>query len=377
VTPPDGGPDRPVKFVELGRVNAPCRAALGEAVARVLGSGWFILGRECEAFEREFAAWVGSPHCVGTGNGLDALGLVWKAWLAEGKLREGDAVAVPANTYIASVLSVTANRLRPVLVEPDERTFNLSVEGVRGALGSRVKAALAVHLYGQLADPRLGEFCREKGLLLLEDCAQGHGAAHGGLAAGRVGDAGAFSFYPTKNLGALGDAGCVVTADGGLAAAVRSLRNYGFGERYHCKYEGVNSRLDEMQAAVLRAKLPGLDVANRARRAAAARYRREIVNPRVRLPEVALGEESHVWHLFVVRVPDRESFRVHLAACGVETQVHYPVPPHRQECYREAFGGLEFPLTEAIHREAVSLPLHPLLEDWEIGRVVAAVNGWR
>jgi dTDP-4-amino-4,6-dideoxygalactose transaminase len=365
-----------VPFVELGRLNQPHRRLIEEAVVRVLDSGWYILGKEGERFESEFADWLGVRHCVGVGNGLDALILVLRAWLEQGLLREGDEVLVPANTYIASILAVTANRLEPVFVEPDPVTFNLSVAGAEKALTERCKAVLAVHLYGQLADPALGDWCRERGLLLLEDCAQGHGAAWQGRKAGTFGQAGAFSFYPTKNLGALGDAGCVATDDAELAGLVRALRNYGSAAKYQNRYAGCNSRLDEIQAAILRAKLPLLEEESAARRARAEEYLAGIRHPLVRLPAVACGPESHVWHLFVVRVPDRASFQQHLLDSGVHSQVHYPLSPHHQQCYLARYGHLSLPLTEAIHREVVSLPLHPLLDAREVRQVIDAVNAW-
>jgi dTDP-4-amino-4,6-dideoxygalactose transaminase len=364
-----------VPFLDLKAINARHAAELKAAAARVIDSGWYILGEEVKAFEDEYAAWTGSPHCVGTSDGLSALILALRGWKELGLLNDGDAVAVPANTYIASILAITENRLRPVLVEPDEQTFNLGAANLAAALTPDVKAVLAVHLYGQLADmPAIAKLCRERGLLLLEDAAQAHGAHIDGVKAGAWGDAAAFSFYPGKNLGALGDAGALTCKDTKLADMVRALRNYGSHEKYKNLVQGPNDRLDEMQAAILRVKLPHLDADNAHRRAIAQRYRNEIKNPAVRLPSVHVGEDSHVWHLFVVRVADRTAFQQRLLDLGVNTAIHYPVAPHQQQAYVKELGGLSIPLTEAIHREVVSLPMSPVMTETQIAHVISVVN---
>ena len=364
-----------VPFLDLKAINSRHAAELKAAATRVIDSGWYVLGDEVKVFEAEFAAWVGSPHCVGTSDGLSALILALRGWKELGLLKEGDGVAVPANTYIASILAITENRLRPVLVEPDEATFNLGAVKLAAALTPNVKAVLAVHLYGQLAEmPAITKLCRERGLLLLEDAAQAHGAQIDGIKAGAWGDAAAFSFYPTKNLGALGDAGALTCKDAKLAEMVRALRNYGSKEKYKNIVQGPNDRLDELQAAFLRVKLPYLDADNARRRAIAWRYLTEIKNPAVRLPAPPPAPAAHVWHLFVVRVPDREAFQTQLAAAGVQTQVHYPIPPHRQAAYAKELGHLNFPLTEAIHREAVSLPISPVMTDEQVAYVIKVVN---
>lgn len=364
-----------VPFLDLKAINARHAAELKAAAARVVDSGWYVLGDEVKAFEAEFAAWVGTPHCVGTSDGLSALILALRGWKELGLLKDGDAVAVPANTYIASILAITENRLRPVLVEPDEDTFNLGAAKLAAALTPDVKAVLAVHLYGQLADmPAIAQLCRDRGLLLLEDAAQAHGARTGGVKAGAWGDAAAFSFYPGKNLGALGDAGALTCRDARLAEMVRALRNYGSHEKYQNLVQGPNDRLDELQAALLRVKLPHLDADNARRREIAQRYRREIRNPSVRLPSVRTGEDSHVWHLFVVRTPDRGQLQVRLQEQGVQTAIHYPIPPHRQPAYERELGRLSFPLTEAIHSEVLSIPISPVMMDAQVGAVIHAVN---
>ena len=364
-----------IPFLDLKAINARHASELNAAAARVIDSGWYVLGEEVKAFEAEFAAWVGSPHCVGTSDGLSALILALRGWKELGLLKDGDAVAVPANTYIASILAITENRLRPVLVEPDEDTFNLGAAKLAAALTPDVKAVLAVHLYGQLADmPAIAKLCRDRGLLLLEDAAQSHGAHIGGVKAGAWGDAAAFSFYPGKNLGALGDAGALTCKDVKLAQMVRALRNYGSHEKYKNLVQGPNDRLDEMQAAFLRVKLPHMDADNGRRQAIARRYREEIKHPDVKLPVVRAGEDSHVWHLFVVRVPNRDAFQKQLAEQGVHTAVHYPIPPHQQEAYVKQLGHLRFPLTEGIHREVVSLPISPVMSDEAVSYVIDQLN---
>jgi len=365
-----------VPFLDLKAINARHAAELKAAAARVIDSGWYVLGEEVKVFETEFAAWVGSPHCVGTSDGLSALILALRGWKELGLLKDGDAVAVPANTYIASILAITENRLRPVLVEPDEDTCNLGAGKLAAALTPDVKAVLAVHLYGQLADmPAIARLCRERGLLLLEDAAQSHGAQIDGVKAGAWGDAAAFSFYPGKNLGALGDAGALTCKDAKLAAIVRALRNYGSHEKYKNLVQGPNDRLDELQAALLRVKLKYIDADNARRREIAARYLREIKHPDVRLPSVRAGEGSHVWHLFVVRVADRAAFQQRLLDRGVHTAIHYPIAPHQQQAYARELGHLSLPLTEAIHREVVSLPISPVMTDEQVAHVVCTANG--
>ena len=364
-----------IPFLDLQAINARHADELKAAAARVIDRGWYVLGDEVKAFEAEFANWVGSPHCVGTSDGLSALILALRGWKELGLLKDGDAVAVPANTYIASILAITENRLRPVLVEPDEESFNLGAGKLAAALTPDVKAVLAVHLYGQLADmPAIAKLCRERGLLLLEDAAQAHGAATGGVKAGAWGDAAAFSFYPGKNLGALGDAGALTCKDAKLALMVRALRNYGSHEKYKNLFQGPNDRLDEMQAAFLRVKLKTIDADNARRREIAARYRAEVRHPAVRLPVVRAGEASHVWHLFVVRVPDREVFQQRLLDRGIHTAIHYPIAPHKQQAYSRELGHLRFPLTEALHREVVSLPVSPVMTDAQVDYVISNIN---
>ena len=364
-----------VPFLDLRDAHARYADELKAAAARVIDSGHYVLGEELAAFEREFATWCGVRHALGVGSGLDALALILRGYLGLGALAEGDEVIVPGNTFIASFLAVSANRLVPVPVEPDPVSFNLDPACVAAAIGPRTRAIMAVHLYGQLADmPALVALARRHGLLLIEDAAQAHGATREGRKAGAFGDAAAFSFYPAKNLGALGDGGAVVTGDARLAERVAALRNYGSDTKYHHLFQGVNSRLDEIQAALLRVKLRHLDEDVALRRRVARRYRDGIRHPQIALPEVA-HEEQHAWHLFVVRCHRRDALQRHLQAQGVQSQVHYPVPPHRQPAYAELREAW-LPLTERLHEEVLSLPLGPSLGEDAVARVIAACNAF-
>ncbi|WP_029889312.1 DegT/DnrJ/EryC1/StrS family aminotransferase [Polycyclovorans algicola] len=365
-----------IPTLDLKQVNAPYRDELIAACTRVIDSGWFIAGKALAEFETAFAAYCGSAHCVGVGNGLDALTLVLRAWKTMGRLREGDEVIVPANTFIASVLAISEAGLVPRLVEPCGRHYGLTPEAVQRHLTPRTRVLMPVHLYGQMSDmPALSALARQHDLLVLEDAAQAHGAAVDGRRAGAWGDAAGFSFYPGKNLGALGDGGAVTTGDGELAQTLRALRNYGSETRYVHALPGVNSRLDELQAAMLSVKLRGLDQETARRRVVAAHYRRHIRNPQIALPQVA-REDGHVWHLFVVRSNARDALQQHLAAEGVGTLIHYPTPPHRQPAYAH-LAGLHLPLTEQLSREVLSLPMSPTLTDDQMEHVVDACNRFR
>ena len=362
-------------FLDLQSINAQYRAELIEACTRVIDSGWYIGGNELTQFEQEFAAYCGAAHCIGVANGLDALILTLRAWLELGRLQPGDEVIVPANTYIASILAISANGLTPVLVEPDAASFNISPANARTAITAKTRAILPVHLYGQLADmPAIMALAREHGLLVLEDAAQAHGAAIAGKRAGSWGDAAGFSFYPGKNLGALGDAGAITTQDSELAQTLHALRNYGSHEKYKNLFKGVNSRLDEIQAAMLRVKLSKLELEMQHRRSIAAIYLQNIHHPAVQLPQVA-SPEQHVWHLFVIRTGQRTALQQHLAAQGIQTLIHYPIPPHQQQAYAE-WNAQSYPLTEAMHQEVLSLPMGPTLSEGEALQVAAAVNGF-
>ena len=362
-----------IPFLDLQAINAQYRTELIDACTRVIDSGWYIGGNELTHFEQEFAAYCGTTHCIGVANGLDALILTLRAWLELGRLQPGDEIIVPANTYIASILAISANGLTPVLVEPDAASFNLSPANARAAITAKTRAFLPVHLYGQLADmPAILALARQHDLLVLEDAAQAHGASISSKRAGSWGDAAGFSFYPGKNLGALGDAGAITTADAELAQTLRALRNYGSHEKYKNLFKGVNSRLDEIQAAMLRVKLSKLELETKHRRALAAIYLQNIQHPGVQLPQVA-SSEQHVWHLFVIRTRQRESLQQHLATQGIQTLIHYPIPPHQQQAYQE-WNGRSYPLTEAMHQEVLSLPMGPTLSEEAAFQVAAAVN---
>ncbi len=365
-----------IPYLDLKRVTESFEPELSTTVQRVVKSGWYIRSEECENFERKFAGYCGTEFCVGVANGLEALTLIFKSYIALGRLRPGDKVIVPANTYIASVLSISEAGLVPVLTDPDSLTSNLSASSVERVLDSSVKAILAVDLYGRaIPGAELFEFSKSNRLILVEDAAQGHGAVENGKRAGSLGDAAGFSFYPGKNLGALGDGGAVTTSDAELARTVRTLANYGSERKYVNIFKGMNSRLDEIQAAVLAYKLNRLDSDNRCRAKMAERYLSEIQNPAVVLPDPGKSGE-HVWHIFALRAKNRERLQTHLKNCGIETLIHYPIPPHRQKAYRE-FADLEFPVAEEIAKTELSLPLYPQMTRSEISQVIEAVNAYR
>ena len=364
-----------IPFLDLKEVNQQYRDEMIEAFTKVLDSGWYVQGEEVEAFEQEFADYCGVEHCIGVANGLDALILIFRAYMEMGVLQEGDEVIVPANTYIASILAITENRLKPVLVEPDLATYNLDPILVEQAITPKTKAILAVHLYGQLADmPALKAIAEKHDLLLVEDSAQAHGASLHGVKAGAWGDASGFSFYPGKNLGALGDGGAVTTNNTNLAQMIRALGNYGSHKKYENIYKGVNSRLDEMQAALLRVKLKNLDNEIAHRRKVAKAYLEGIKHPDITLPNVK-DEEAHVWHLFVVKCESRDDLQQHLSSFGIQTLIHYPIPPHQQQAYNE-WNKASFPITECIHQEVLSLPMSPVLLATDVQRVVKVINEW-
>ena len=365
-----------IPFLDLGRINGRDREELVAAFARVLDSGWYVLGAEVAAFEREYARYCGVEHAVGVGNGLDALTLILRAWRELGDLAAGDEVIVPANTYIATILAITENALTPVLVEPELATCNLDAALIESHITPLTRAILPVHLYGQTADmTAINAVAARHRLHVLEDCAQAHGARHAGVTAGALGHAAGHSFFPSKNLGALGDAGAVTTNDARLAEAVRALRNYGSHRKYENRYQGVNSRLDELQAALLRVKLKRLDADNDHRRAIARRYRSEVIHPGIILPGDGVANEP-AWHVFVVRTAARDELQRHLAERGIDTLIHYPIPPHRQQAYA-AWRERSYPVTERIHAEVLSLPVSPVMAEADVSAVIEACNAWR
>lgn len=365
-----------VNFLDLKQLNKEMESELKAASARVIDSGWYIGGKELSYFQADFAKYCGVKECIGVANGLDALILTLRAWKEMGKLKEGDEVIVPANTYIASVLAITENKLVPVLVEPDPKTYNLDPVLTKKAITNKTKVILPVHLYGQLADmPEIMKIAKDHNLLVLEDSAQAHGAMIDGKKAGNWGNASGFSFYPGKNLGALGDAGAITTNDPQLAETLRALRNYGSHEKYKNLFKGVNSRLDEIQAAFLSVKLKYLDQHTEIRRNITAQYLEGIKNPKVQLPHV-VHRDQHVWHLFVVRCFERAKLQEHLKNNGIQTLVHYPIPPHKQDAYKE-YQSLSLPITEMIHAEVLSLPLSPAMSQEDVLKVIDAVNSYK
>jgi dTDP-4-amino-4,6-dideoxygalactose transaminase len=371
-----------IKFLDLKKINDSFEPQLSQAIKRVLDSGWYLQGQETAAFEKEYAEYIGAKHCVGCANGLDALRLIFRAYLELGTMQEGDEVIVPANTYIASILAVTDNRLTPVLVEPDLATYNIDPVKIEERISSRTRAIMIVHLYGRNAmHPEIGRLVKKYDLKLIEDNAQAQGCYHGQKRTGSLGHAAGHSFYPGKNLGALGDAGAVTTDDDKLAEVIRALGNYGSKQKYVNQYQGLNSRLDEIQAAILRVKLSRLDDDNQNRRLVADKYLNNIFNPCVVLPALdisvtsAIEKTSHVWHLFVIRSNERNHLQQHLTDHGVQTLVHYPTPPHQQQAYRQ-WNDLSFPVTELIHREVLSLPISPATDDEAIEQVCRVINQW-
>ncbi|HMO33814.1 MAG TPA: DegT/DnrJ/EryC1/StrS family aminotransferase [Lacibacter sp.] len=366
-----------VKFLDIRAINAQYAAELKQAAADVIDSGWYLLGERNRRFEEALQHYTGAHYAIGVANGLDALRLILKAYLEQGVMQEGDEVIVPANTYIASILAITDNRLRPVLVEPDPDTFNLDLNRLEAHITPRTRAILVVHLYGRVCwSDGLEQLAAQQGLRIIEDNAQAIGATFNGRATGSLGHAAGFSFYPGKNLGALGDAGAVTTNDPALAELVRALGNYGSRKKYEHLYQGLNSRLDELQAAFLEVKLRYLDQENEQRRRVAQFYHEQIRNEWVQLPALPSPEAEHVWHLFVVRTPQREQLQQHLEEQGIQTLIHYPVAPHQQPAYA-AWNNLQLPLTEQLHREVVSLPMSPVLTPGELEQVVSAVNNFR
>jgi dTDP-4-amino-4,6-dideoxygalactose transaminase len=365
-----------IKFLDLYKINQNHKEKLLKAFERVLDSGWYIMGTELKQFENEFASYCGVKHAIGVANGLDALILIIRAYKELGVFKKGDEIIVPANTYIASILAISANDLFPVLVEPDIDTYNLDAKLIEKHITSRTVAILPVHLYGKLCEmDAILAIASKHNLKVIEDCAQSHGATLlNGNRTGNIGDAAGFSFYPGKNLGALGDAGAITTNDDELAATIKALLNYGSHIKYQNKFKGINSRLDELQAALLSVKLPLLDDETALRREIANRYLSEINNIKIILPTV-FHQQEHVWHLFVIRTKDRYDLQQYLSDNNVQTVIHYPIPPHKQEAYLE-LNTLSFPISELIHSTVLSLPLSPLMSKEEVDKIVEILNAY-
>lgn len=374
-----------IKYLDLKAVNSLYDEEIRSAVSQVLDSGWYLKGEATRRFEQHYAEYIGTRYCIGCGNGLDALTLIFRAYMEMGVMQRGDEVIVPANTYIASILAITECGLKPVLVEPSWETLQIDDTLIEQAITPRTRAIMIVHLYGCCAyTSQIGDICRKHQLKLIEDNAQAHGCTFEGRKTGSLGDAAGHSFYPTKNLGALGDAGAVTTNDSQLAAVVEALGNYGSSNKYVFDYVGRNSRMDEIQAAILDVKLKHLDTDNQRRKEMAARYQREVSNDLVRL--LLVGNEQYfrsslpprdsVYHILPVFCERREELQKFLLDNGIETQIHYPIPPHKQRCYPE-WNNLSLPITEKIHAQELSIPCNQALTDAETERVMALLNAFK
>jgi dTDP-4-amino-4,6-dideoxygalactose transaminase len=371
-----------IKFLDLKEINNTFEPELSDSIRRVLDSGWYLLGNEGKAFEKEYAHFLGVKHCIGVANGLDALRLILKAYIEIGIMSEGDEIIVPANTYIASILAITDNRLVPVLVEPDISTYNIDPHKIEEKVSPRTKGIMIVHLYGQNSmNPEIKRIAEKYNLKIIEDNAQAQGCLYGEKRTGSLADAAGNSFYPGKNLGALGDAGAVTTNSDDIAEVVRTLANYGSKVKYENSYQGLNSRLDEIQAAILRVKLNRLDNDNQRRREIASDYINGIINQAIILPLSGSKSDistyfSHVWHLFVVRTKNRDKLQNYLNEHGIQTMIHYPIPPHKQQAYK-GFFNQKLPVTEQIHNEVLSLPMSPLMTGKEINFVIDRINEFK
>ena len=358
-----------IKFLDLEKINNRFRDEINSRIAKILDKGWYLQGSENEIFTKNFAKYCDTKHCISVANGLDALNLIIKAM----GFGVGDEIIVPSNTYIASILAITQNGCTPVLVEPDTNTYNINPNLIEEKITSKTKAIMVVHLYGQAVQmERIWQLAKKYNLKVIEDSAQAHGAIYNNLKTGNLSDASGFSFYPGKNLGCLGDGGAVTTNDDELAKKIKAIANYGSDRKYHHIYKGVNSRLDEIQAAILDIKLKYLDEDNNKRREISKYYRENIKNPKIILPKT-YNENSHVWHVFAVRTQKRDEFQQYLSDNQIQTIIHYPTPPHKQPAYSE-WNDLSYPISEEIHRTIISLPISPVMTDCEIERVVEVTN---
>lgn len=366
-----------IKFLDLQKVNLQHQQKIETRLLKTFRSGWYLFGEEVKQFEQNLSEYIGCQHSIGVANGLDALRLIFKAYLEIGVMQNGDEVIIPANTYIASILAVTDNNLTPVLVEPDIETYNIDISKIEDKITAKTKAIVIVHLYGQAVfSEELKQLAKKYNLKIIEDNAQAIGAEWNGIKTGNLGDAAGFSFYPGKNLGALGDAGAVTTNNDELAKSIRAIANYGSEEKYINKYQGLNSRIDEIQAAVLNVKLSYLDEENAKRREIAKYYINNITNPTITLPQLPKEDSNHVWHVFVIRCKQRDRLQEFLKDNNIQTLIHYPIPPHKQEAYKE-WNNLSFPITEQIHEEVLSLPISPVLTDDEVQTIVTVINQFK
>jgi len=365
-----------IKFLDLQKINLQHQTEIEAQILEVFRSGWYLLGEKLKNFENNFSSYIGSSHAIGVANGLDALRLILKAYIEMGIMAVGDEIIVPSNTYIASILAISDNGLVPVLVEPDINSYNIDVSKIEEKINLKTKAILIVHLYGRIIfSDQLQQIAKENNLKIIEDNAQAIGADWNGKKSGNLGDAAGFSFYPGKNLGALGDAGAITTNDDQLATTIRALANYGSNQKYVNIYKGLNSRLDEIQAAILDVKLKYIDSENQKRIDIAKHYISEIKNPKIILPELPENENEHVWHLFVIRTENRDELQNYLTEKNIQTLIHYPIPPHQQNAYNE-WNNMSFPISEKIHNEVLSLPISPVLEDEEIQTIIKVLNNF-
>ncbi|UZT96670.1 DegT/DnrJ/EryC1/StrS family aminotransferase [Chryseobacterium fluminis] len=363
-----------IKFLDLQKINLSHQEEIEERLLKAFRSGWYLMGNELKTFEANLSQYIGAKHAIGVANGLDALRLILRGYIEMGLMKANDEILVPSNTYIASILAISDNRLVPVLVEPDIENYNIDISKIEEKITSRTKAILIVHLYGRVIfSDKLEALAKKYNLKIIEDNAQAIGAKWNGKKTGNLGDASGFSFYPGKNLGALGDAGAVTTNDEELAKTIKALANYGSNKKYVNIYQGLNSRLDEVQAAVLDVKLKYIDQENEVRRKIAERYIAEISNPKIILPENPEKGSEHVWHVFLVRTEKRDELQAYLTENGVQTLIHYPIPPHKQEAYKD-WNGLSFPISEKIHQEVLSLPISPVMSDEEVLKVIEVIN---
>lgn len=362
-----------IKYLDLKAINAQYDQEIHEAIRQVVDSGWYLKGEATKCFEQNYADYIGTKYCIGCGNGLDALTLILRAYIEKGVMLPGDEIIVPANTFIASILSISECGLTPVLVEPSIDTFQIDDSLIEEAITERTKAMMIVHLYGRCAyTKKIGTICKKHNLKLIEDNAQAHGCVFEGKKTGSLGDVAAHSFYPGKNLGAFGDAGAVTTNDKELAQVIEELGNYGSSKKYVFDYQGRNSRMDEIQAAILNVKLRHLDADNQRRQAVADYYINTIKHPEIIVPTPS----NSVYHIFPILCERRDELQQYLKENGVETMIHYPIPPHKQACYKE-WNDLSFPITERIHRQELSLPCHPTLKKEEADQIVSLLNRFR
>jgi len=363
-----------IKFLDLQKVNLKHQEEIETKLSQVFSSGWFLMGQELSSFESNLSQYIGAKHAIGVANGLDALRLILRGYIEMGIMDRGDEILVPSNTYIASILAISDNGLIPVLVEPDINNYNIDITKIEEKITSKTKGILIVHLYGRTVfSDQLKDLAEKHQLKLIEDNAQAIGAIWNGKKTGNLGDAAGFSFYPGKNLGAIGDAGAITTNDDNLAKVIRALANYGSNQKYVNIYQGLNSRLDEIQAAVLDVKLKYIDEENTVRKSIAKKYIAEISNPKIILPENPANVNEHVWHLFVIRTENRDELQKYLTENGIQTLIHYPIPPHKQEAYKE-WNDQSFPISEKIHEEVLSLPISPVMTEEEVEKVIEIVN---